>query len=80
MLQKKKDFFLGVIKEIRRNFHILRYKRHGSDSSMLNLTAVLKYFFSTVCPGSSDPPEKNILIYLHQKIRFTHFFLTIMIF
>ena len=24
----------------------------------------------TVCPGSSDPPEKNILIYLHQNIGF----------
>ena len=28
----------------------------------------------TVCPGSSEPPEKNILIYLHQKIRLTPFF------
>ena len=28
----------------------------------------------TVCPGSSDPPEKKILVYLHQKIRFTQFF------
>ena len=27
----------------------------------------------TVCPGSSDPPEKKLLIYLHQKIRFTPF-------
>ena len=26
----------------------------------------------TVCPGSSDPPEKY-LIYLHQKMRFTPF-------
>ena len=26
----------------------------------------------TVCPGSSDPPKKN-LIYLHQKMRFTLF-------
>ena len=27
----------------------------------------------TVCPGSSDPPEKNIVIYLHEKMRFTLF-------
>ena len=26
----------------------------------------------TVCPGSSDPPEKN-LIYVHQKMKFTPF-------
>ena len=29
----------------------------------------------TVCPGSSDPPEKKYSKYLHQKIRFTQFFL-----
>ena len=34
---------------------------------------------NTVCPGSSDPPEKNILVYLLQKIRLTPFF-TITIF
>ena len=27
---------------------------------------------STVCPGSSDPPEKCV-IYFHQKMRFTPF-------
>ena len=26
--------------------------------------------FFTVCPGRSNPPEKNILIYLHQNIGF----------
>ena len=26
-----------------------------------------------VCPGSSDPPEKKYLIYLHQKMRLTPF-------
>ena len=34
----------------------------------------IMFFYITVCPGSSDPPEKNILIYLHQKIRLTPFF------
>ena len=31
---------------------------------------VSKTLVDTVCPGSSDPPEK---IYLHQKMRFTPF-------
>ena len=28
----------------------------------------------TVCPGSSDPPEKNILTYSHQKFSFSPVF------
>ena len=27
----------------------------------------------TVCPGTSDPPEKKYLIWLHKKTRFTPF-------
>ena len=33
----------------------------------------MAYMIDTVCPGSSDPPEKKYLIYLHQKMRFTPF-------
>ena len=32
--------------------------------------------FYTVCPGSSDPPEKKHLMYLHQKMGFTPFIMT----
>ena len=30
----------------------------------------------TVCLGSSDPPEKNIIIYLHQKMRVEYYSFT----
>ena len=38
------------------------------------LYVIIFHMLHTVCPGRSDPPEKNILIYLHQKVRFIPFF------
>ena len=51
----------------------------STNHQLVGKTGGTKCTLCTVCPGSSDPPEKNIIIYLHQKIRFTPF-LTIMIF
>ena len=48
---------------------------HMSDTSELYVPIdyrVNTYPNITVCPGSSDPPEKY-LIYLHQKMRFRPF-------
>ena len=54
------------------NFLTENYFLHRKYIALKN--SILKHLKDryTVCPGSSDPPKKN-LIYLHQKMRFTPF-------
>ena len=66
------------LRDIQHNMYLTELVNHEPDSihGQLHHTRCIYNVSNnndTLCPGSSDPPEK-CLIYLHQKMRLTPFF------